>query len=376
MKFVRYALLPGLLAVLPNLAVAERFLSVDRTHVEAGRPLMITVMDSTRGDLPETLDARLDLGERRVRVTLTADGAQSGALRRYRFEWPSQLLGLTVLRLADDSSSRTMLIAERAGWAAGEDPAVRVSGADTTSEEATPEPALSFYDPMYFLVGANGGANARFQLSFKYRLFDRDGSVVRMLPFLEGLHFGYTQTSLWDLSTRSAPFRDTSYRPAFFYQFAVPMAPGSRHRMNWRAGLEHESNGREGEDSRSINTAFVEVDWRYRFGDGLSHIGVAPKVWGYLEKSDNPDIQRYRGYGELGLRAGRDDGWLTRVTLRRGKSGKGSTQVDVSYPLRQSIFSSVGAFVHLQYFDGEGETLLDYDRSEHTQFRIGFSIVR
>ena len=376
MKSVVHGLLLGLLSVLPGAVGAERLLSVDRTHVEAGRPLTVTVVDPVRGDLPDTLDARLDLGQRRVRVTLIADGTQSGALRRYRFDWPPQLLGLTVLRLADDSSSRAMLIAERVGWAVGEDPAVRVSGAGTTREEATAEPALSFYDPMYFLVGANGGANARFQLSFKYRLFDREGSVVRMLPILEGLHFGYTQTSLWDLSTRSAPFRDTSYRPAFFYRFAVPMAPNSRHRLDWRAGLEHESNGREGEDSRSVNTAFVEIDWRYRFGDGLSHIGLAPKLWSYLEKSDNEDIQRYRGYGELGLRAGRDDGWLARVNLRRGNAGKGSTQVDVSYPLRQSIFSSVGAFVHLQYFDGEGETLLDYDRSDHTQFRIGFSIVR
>ena len=376
MKSARYRFMLGLLVVLPNLAVAERLLSVDRTHVEAGRTLSVSVVDSASGMLPDSLDARLDLGERRARITLEADGAQSGTLRRYRFEWPSQLLGTTVLRLADNSSSRVLLIAERVGWAVGEDPAVGMSGAVTTAEEATPEPALSFYDPMYFLVGANGGANARFQLSFKYRLFDREGSIVRMVPLLEGLHFGYTQTSLWDLLTRSAPFRDTSYRPAFFYKFAVPLRPDSRHRLNWRAGLEHESNGREGDESRSVNTAFVEVDWRYRFGDGLSHVGIAPKVWGYLEKSDNPDIQRYRGYGELGLRAGRDDGWLARMTLRRGDSGKGSTQVDVSYPLRQSIFSSVGAFLHLQYFDGEGETLLDYDRNDHTQFRIGLSIVR
>ncbi len=373
---VRFGVLLALLAVLPRFAAAERLLSVDRTQVEAGRPLTVTVVDSSQATLPDTLDARLELGERRVRITLTADGAQTGALRRYRFEWPSQMLGLTVLRLADNSSSRALLMAESSGRAAGEHPVARLSGADTTAEEETPEPALSFYDPMYFVVGANGGATARFQLSFKYRLFDREGSVVRMLPFLEGLHFGYTQTSLWDLSTRSAPFRDTSYRPAFFYQFAVPMASDSRHRLSWRTGLEHESNGREGVKSRSINTAFVEGDWRYGIGGGLSHIGITPKLWAYLEKSDNPDIQRYRGYSQLGLRAGRDDGWLARVTLRRGESGKGSTQVDLSYPLRQSIFSSVGAFVYLQYFDGEGETLLDYDRNEHTQFRIGFSIVR
>ena len=368
-----------LLSLAAGAVQAERLLSVDQTHVSAGQPLVVTVAEASAAAdaLPDVLDARIEIGEQRLVVALTASDAQEGAVRRYQFEWPREVLGLSVLRLADDSPSRVLLVAERVGWAAGEDPVVRMSGVATPGDEAsTPEPALSFNEPMYFLLGANGGASARFQLSFKYRLFDHDGAIVRALPALDGLHFGYTQTSLWDLSSHSAPFRDTSYRPSLFYQWAVPMVPQSRHRLNIRAGVEHESNGREGSQSRSINIAFAQADWRYRLGDGLSHVGLEPRVWGYLEKSDNPDIHRYRGYGELGLRAGRDDGWLAKLKLRRGKAGVGSTQVDVSYPMRQSIFSAVGAFVHLQYFDGEGETLLDYGQSRLPQFRIGVSIVR
>ena len=67
---------------------------------------------------------------------------------------------------------------------------------------------------MYFVVGGNGGLSARFQLSFKYRLFDSDSLPVAWLPQLGNLYFGYTQNSLWDLGANSAPFRDTSYRPA------------------------------------------------------------------------------------------------------------------------------------------------------------------
>jgi phospholipase A1/A2 len=369
-------------------AGAERLLSAERTHARVGEAFVLTVVDtSAPAALPQLLDARLTLGDRKITVQLNAQAAAIGATRRYGFEWPAEVLGLSVLSLADDSRAQLMVLAERPGWSAGQDPLARAQTVPATASAGLPDtkvaadvipakPALSFYDPMYFVFGANSGASARFQLSFKYRLFDDEGAVVRMLPFLDGLHFGYTQTSLWDLDSDSAPFRDTSYRPALFYEWDVPVAAGSRHQSWLRAGVEHESNGRDGEKSRSINIAFVQADWQYRLGEGKSHLGVTPKLWGYLEKSDNPDIHRYRGYGELGLRFGRDDGWLAKLMLRRGTGGVGTSQVDVSYPLRQSIFSSVGAFLHLQYFDGEGETLLDYQRAGQPQLRIGVSIVR
>lgn len=377
-----------LLGALP--ANAERLLSAERTHASVGQAFVLTVVETgAQASLPEQLDATLTLGGRKLTVQLTAQAAAVGATRRYGFEWPAEVLGLSVLSLNDDSRAQLMVLAERPGWSAGQDPLARqqalpggegvaapVPAAQVAADVIPAKPALSFYDPMYFIFGANSGASARFQLSFKYRLFDDEGAVVGMLPFFEGLHFGYTQTSLWDLDSDSAPFRDTSYRPALFYEWDVPVAAGSRHQSWLRAGVEHESNGRDGEKSRSINIAFVQADWQYRLGEGKSHIGVTPKLWGYLEKSDNPDIHRYRGYGELGLRFGRDDGWLAKLMLRRGKGGVGTSQVDVSYPLRQSIFSSVGAFLHLQYFDGEGETLLDYQRAGQPQLRIGVSIVR
>ncbi|MBT0962028.1 phospholipase A [Denitromonas iodatirespirans] len=370
---------------------AERLLSAERVHAQAGQAFAVTVVDTAAAAvLPDEIEAHLALGDRHVAVRLHALDVAAGATRRYAFAWPAEALGLAVVTLADDSRARLMVLAERKGWEIGEDPQARqralpvearpaatpAQAPTVAAEVIPPTPALSFYDPMYFVVGANGGASARFQLSFKYRLFDDEGALVGLLPFFGGLHFGYTQTSLWDLGSDSAPFRDTSYRPALFYEWDVPVAADSRHRLWVRSGVEHESNGRDGEKSRSINTAFVQADWQYRLGEGESHFGLTPKLWGYLEKSDNPDIQRYRGYGELGLRFGRDDGWLAKVMLRRGKGGVGTSQVDVSYPLRQSIFSSVGAFFHLQYFDGEGETLLDYRRAGHPQLRIGVSIVR
>ncbi len=76
------------------------------------------------------------------------------------------------------------------------------------------------------------------------------------------------------------------------------------------------------------------------------------------------------------MRLGRDDGLMLSTLLRRGTQDKNSTQFDLSYPLRQSVFSGVGAFLHLQYFNGYGETLLDYKAPRSSQLRLGFSLVR
>ena len=44
--------------------------------------------------------------------------------------------------------------------------------------------------------------------------------------------------------------------------------------------------------------------------------------------------------------------------------------------IRQPFFANAGGFLHFQYFDGYGETLLDYNFRRNSQLRIGFSIVR
>ncbi len=71
------------------------------------------------------------------------------------------------------------------------------------------------YNPMYFLVGTNP-ENSKFQVSFKYRFFNPEGSLAERIPWISGLHFAYTQTSFWDLKSDSQPFEDTSYKPEFF----------------------------------------------------------------------------------------------------------------------------------------------------------------
>lgn len=367
----------GILAALP--ARAEWLLASRETRIQVGQALILTVtaVGAAGAAAPDSLPVVIETDTLRQQALLQPVGVAVGNSRRYRLVWPEGLTGLAVLALEGEASSRLLLMARPAP--AG--PALAEATANPDPVPAAPAavsraPALASHEPMYFLLGASGGANARFQLSFRYRLFDPDGLVGRAVPALQGLHFGYTQTSLWDLQAASKPFRDTSYRPSLFYRRVWEGAPDSRHRWQLDGGLEHESNGRDRLESRSINIAFAKLDWRRKLGEGDYQVAVMPKLWAYLDREDNPDIHRYRGFFDLGLGVGREAGWRLTANLRRGKAGVGSSQLDLTWPLSHGILSDTGSYLHLQYFDGQGQTLLDYNRAGHPQLRVGFSIVR
>ena len=76
------------------------------------------------------------------------------------------------------------------------------------------------------------------------------------------------------------------------------------------------------------------------------------------------------------LRYGREDGLVFAGLYRIGTGSNSSSQLDISYPISDRIFARTGAFLHLQILSGYGETLLDYDKKNDTQVRIGLSIAR
>ncbi|MCB5189827.1 phospholipase A [Methylobacillus arboreus] len=294
-----------------------------------------------------------------------------GVVRAELVEKPSN----TVLLLAASRDDTTSIVQ------AGEiQPADSVLASSNTAPQvviAAPddEPALSAEEPMYFLFG-NGdeyGTDARFQISFKYRPFDSKGSVAQYAPFLSNLYFSYTQTTLWDIGGDSSPFRDTSYRPGLFYRWAG--ASRGLYPDSWRVGIEHESNGQGGVDSRSLNIAYVRPSWHLDFANGR-RLTFSPKIYAYIDKDENPDIQHYRGYADWQLRYGREDGLMVTGLYRQGTRGYAMGQLDISYPLSDRILSRIGTFAHLQIFSGYGETLLDYDKDRDTQIRLGISVSR
>ncbi|WP_354686085.1 phospholipase A [Cupriavidus necator] len=271
--------------------------------------------------------------------------------------------------------------AETAGTTEGTEAAAVPVTPVTTATASAPAPAdlrdsarLSFHDPMYFMVGGHGGANAKFQLSFKYRIFEGEDPASKSL--FDNLYVGYTQFSIWDWSEQSKPFRDTNYRPSLFYYLSDTGVRNSViSRLSIATGLEHESNGRDHGESRSINTAFIKPT--FYFGDQNDwHWRVAPKVYAYVEKSDNRDIAHYRGFMDLGIAYGRPDSWEFSATLRKGtRKWYGSVDAQVSYPMARLLPGTAGYLV-AGYFAGYGESLLDYNHKMPWQFRLGYALTR
>ncbi|MEO5958373.1 MAG: hypothetical protein ABIZ49_01045, partial [Opitutaceae bacterium] len=68
---------------------------------------------------------------------------------------------------------------------------------------------ISAYDPIYFAIGWRERMNARFQLSFKYRVFEPGPrGEAWWKQAMRDFYMAYTQTSIWDLETFSKPFYD------------------------------------------------------------------------------------------------------------------------------------------------------------------------
>jgi outer membrane phospholipase A len=258
-------------------------------------------------------------------------------------------------------------------------------GGSSDSTEAAPavdahrfSARFSPFEPLYGALGWRGRTNAKVQLSVKYRFASLDPDKVVGGNWFNKLYFGYTQVSLWDLEADSTPFYDNSFKPSFFFLHeGVGRWSEGRRSVDLQTGLEHESNGRDGEDSRSVNIVYVRplVHFDRVFGGRFT---VAPKVYGYIGGlSDNPDIADYRGYVDLELAWKDPDGWKLSAMLRKGmESSYGSVQVDASYPLDKIFKGSFDAFVHLQYFNGWGESLLSYNHKLPAQFRLGIMLVR
>jgi len=235
---------------------------------------------------------------------------------------------------------------------------------------------FSTHEPTYFLIGTDP-AKSKFQLSFKYRLFNPSGSLSRHYPWMSGFHIAYTQTSFWDLDAESIPFKDTSYKPEFLF-----LSPNLKWRPGWmdgffvQTGIRHESNGRDGIYSRSTNYLYVKPI--FMFYDKPSRLGlmISPRLLSYFNNDDdsNPDLADYRGYVDLEVSIGKAHSLILTTNTRFAEKGA-SFQADLTYPISRLLANNLDIYLHLQYSNALAESLLHYqDRTE--AFRLGISLVR
>ncbi|MDR1010334.1 MAG: phospholipase A [Opitutaceae bacterium] len=363
-------------------------------------------------DAPATLQARLtgqaqptgaDANDGLI-VTLQIDpkddrgldtiGARRFVSYTYELTIPATATGGQILALRDPAPVRVLLDVAEAGAAQ----AARPASSDSTDtappaisaplDSLPPPPAVAkvkrtflgnftTYEPVYFIYGPDAPA-AKFQFSFMYRMLDDEGRLARNFPALKGLSFAYTQRSLWDITDDSSPFYDTSYMPEIFCAYA-PRAEktkgGGFNWLGWQAGFAHESNGRDGPASRSMNKITARTLFAFGNLDGWRLI-LTPRVWGYIgDMSDNPDLNDYHGYMDLGVSLGKNDNLNLAVYLRAGQNFHyGAVQVDLTYPL-DTVFKTFAGYLLIQYWNGYGESLLNYNQRTDT-IRFGISLVR
>jgi phospholipase A1 len=145
--------------------------------------------------------------------------------------------------------------------------------------------------------------------------------------------------------------------------------------LDLQGGLKHESNGKSGADSRSMNIAYFRPTLTIGRDEGLQ-LTLQPRVWTYLgDLSDNPDIADYRGYADLRAIVGWKRGLELSALGRMGKDGNHrSVQLDLTYPTMR-FFGSFSFYLDVQYFTGYGESLLGYNQKTD-ELRVGFALFR
>jgi phospholipase A1 len=205
-------------------------------------------------------------------------------------------------------------------------------------------------------------AEVNFQLSLKVKLWQD------ILDHKMDLWFGYTQRSFWQFYNfeDSSPFRETNYEPELLLNFRTDYRILGLKGRFINLGFNHQSNGQSKPLSRSWNRAVVN------FGFERDQFSFLLKGWYRIPESaeddDNPNIEKYLGYGEIWAYYFLKKHRLG-LMLRNNFSfhaNRGALQAEWSFPLLKWVNG------HVQYFVGYGESLLDY---KHRVNRIGIGFI-
>jgi phospholipase A1 len=206
MVFIRLLAVALLLAA-GHAARAEYILSVPEAAAYAGAPLHadLTILNDSdallRVELPVPLSARLETERSVAQFDVTPD--RSGALEIPPRQFLKVGLRGTVPEGATQTATLTLTglktnpvavqIAPRdtsssPAWNARSGPA---SASGTALIDKPPPLAVSVYEPVYVIVGGDGGLNAKFQISLRFRLFDDRGRLARQLPWIDDLYLSF-----------------------------------------------------------------------------------------------------------------------------------------------------------------------------------------
>jgi len=210
---------------------------------------------------------------------------------------------------------------------------------------------------------------AKFQVSLKYNALDK-------FFFNDlGVQVAFTATSWWQSYNGeiSAPFRETNYEPEIIFNYNHSWKFLSLPVEQAFVSLNHQSNGQTGRISRSWNRIIAglvfaqndDITWGIK---GWFRIPEEQKADIDQPKGDdNPNIEKYMGYGEIGAVWVLSEDHTLDVQFRNNlrKNNKGSIQLGWSFPINNHLLG------YVEYFNGYGESLIYYN--QHTQ-RLGIGV--
>lgn len=235
---------------------------------------------------------------------------------------------------------------------------------DSLKHELEYGPYFGLYKDNYFTVGTTPfhkptatNSDVKFQISLAIRLTDT------VLPWNSFLFLMYTQKTFWNVFENSLPMHDLNFNPGIGW--SKPFFNKNRYVGKLTFLLEHESNGRDGEDSRSWNRisfygSTIIDEW----------LMVHAKFWiPIIDGENNKDILKYCGIYQSGVvitTPNKKFNFGLTLVKREGWNFNFNTIFEASWKVHEK--SNLNLF--LQYYNGYGESLLDYNQF-HSRLRVG-----
>ena len=219
--------------------------------------------------------------------------------------------------------------------------------ADSMRRDFDKRPYFGLYKDNYFIFGTTIGqrptrenSNVKFQISVSQRL------TRSTLPWNTYLYLFYTQKVFWNVLEKSFPMTDLNFNPGI--GLAKPLFVKNRFIGQVIFALEHESNGRDGDASRSWNKISLGAN-----------IMIDPTL-------------DYSGIYQVGMQMysnNRRFGGSVVLVKRRGWRLNYNTTVEFFWRVRRRD----NQYLFVQYYNGYGEGLLEYNKF-HSTIRAGIVI--
>lgn len=235
-------------------------------------------------------------------------------------------------------------------------------------EQLKENQSFSNYKDIYFIGGVplntdidRASSDVKYQISFKQML------IKNTLFWDTYLYLTYTQKSFWQIFEESSPFEEINFNPS------VGLGKAFFDKNNQLKGigtfaLNHNSNGQDGEESRSWNSVNLSYATLLDEKTTIKAEGWFP----FMYKEGNPDILDYLGLFKINIdREFIPDKLSSELQLQKGLTWgwEGALRLRVYY----NVFNTTNQYLMMEWYMGYGENLLDYTQFRN-MVRIGYVI--